>query len=63
MSEMLASLEHLVRTQAAGTILFGEGERGASMDGIRSGKVKISKLISGTEISPSSSASSSRTDQ
>ena len=50
MSEMLASLEHLVRKQQAGTVLFREGDRGATMYVIRSGKVKIAKHISGTEL-------------
>ena len=50
MSEMLASLEHLVRKHPAGTILFREGERGSTMYVLRSGKVKIWKIISDTEI-------------
>src|SRR5258708_36465557 len=50
MSEMLASLEHLVRKHPAGTVLFREGDRGATMYVIRSGKVKISKHISDTEL-------------
>ena len=50
MSEMLASLEHLVRRQQAGTVLFREGDRGATMYVIRSGKVKIVKLIGDTEL-------------
>lgn len=50
MSEMLASLEHLVRKHPAGTILFREGDRGATMYVLRSGKVKIWKHISDTEI-------------
>ena len=49
MSEMLASLEHLVRKHPAGTILFREGERGSTMYVLRSGKVKIWKIISDTE--------------
>src|SRR5258708_27035251 len=50
MSEMLASLEHLVRNHPAGTVLFREGDRGATMYVLRSGKVKISKHISDTEL-------------
>ena len=50
MTEMLASLEHLVRKQQAGTVLFREGDRGATMYVIRSGKVKIAKHISDTEL-------------
>ena len=50
MSEMLASLEHLVRKQQAGTVLFREGDRGATMYVIRSGKVRILKHISDTEL-------------
>src|SRR3954451_25017367 len=50
MSEMLASLANLVRKHPACRILFREGERGSSMYVLRSGKVKISKIISDTEI-------------
>lgn len=50
MSEMLASLEHLVRRHAAGAVLFREGDRGATMYVIRSGKVRIWKHISETEL-------------
>src|SRR5258708_23245077 len=50
MSEMLASLEHLVRNHPAGTVLFREGDRGATMYVMRSGKVKIWKHISDTEL-------------
>jgi len=50
MSEMLASVEHLVRKHAAGTVLFREGDRGKTMYVLRAGKVKISKQISETEL-------------
>jgi CRP-like cAMP-binding protein len=50
MTEILSSLEHLVRKHPAGTILFREGERGATMYVIRSGKVNIWKRISESEI-------------
>jgi CRP-like cAMP-binding protein len=50
MSEMLSSLEHLVRKHRAGTILFREGERGATMYVIRSGKVDIWQRIAESEI-------------
>ena len=50
MTEMLASLEHLVRKHPAGAVLFREGDRGATMYVIRSGKVKIWKHISETEL-------------
>jgi CRP-like cAMP-binding protein len=50
MSEMLASLEHLVRKHAAGKVLFREGDRGAIMYVLRSGKVKIWKHIGETEL-------------
>src|SRR5438132_4567795 len=50
MSEMLSSLEHLVRKHRAGTVLFREGERGSTMYVIRSGKVNIWKHISDTEL-------------
>src|SRR5262252_9045854 len=50
MSEMLSSLEHLVRKQPAGTVLFREGDKGSTMYVLRSGKVKIWKHISDTEI-------------
>jgi CRP-like cAMP-binding protein len=50
MSELLSSLEHLVRKQPAGTILFQEGDRGATMYVLRAGKVKIWKHIAETEI-------------
>src|SRR5437660_4609103 len=50
MSEMLSSLEHLVRKHAAGTVLFREGERGATMYVIRSGEVNIWKHIADTEL-------------
>src|SRR5260370_8456181 len=50
MSEMLASLEHLVRNHPAGTGLWREGGGGASMCVMRWGKVKIWKAISDTEL-------------
>src|SRR3954470_10337379 len=50
MSEVLSSLEHLVRKHPAGTVLFREGERGRTMYVIRSGKVNIWKRISDSEI-------------
>ena len=50
MSEMLSSLEHLVRKQPSGTVLFREGDRGQTMYVIRSGKVNISKRIGDSEI-------------
>src|SRR2546430_13473232 len=50
MSEMLASLEHLVRKHPAGTVLFREGDAGRSMYVIRSGKVSIWKHIAESEI-------------
>ena len=51
MTDMLsASLEHLVRTHPAGTVLFREGDRGEKMYVIRSGKVSIWKHISDAEI-------------
>src|SRR5256714_12805836 len=50
MSEMLASLEHLVRKHPAGTVLFREGDAGRSMYVIRSGKVSITKHIADSEI-------------
>src|ERR1700682_2952677 len=50
MSEMLSSLEHLVRKHPSGTVLFREGDRGQTMYVIRSGKVNISKRIADTEI-------------
>src|SRR5437868_6779486 len=50
MSEMLSSLEHLVRKHPAGTTLFREGERGATMYVIRSGKVNIVKHIAGNDL-------------
>lgn len=50
MTELLSSLEHLVRRHPAGTILFREGERGSTMYVLRSGKARISKLISDTEL-------------
>lgn len=45
MSEMLQSLEHLVRKHPAGTVLFREGERGDTMYVLRSGKVNIEKRV------------------
>jgi len=50
MSEMLSSLEHLVRKHPAGTVLFREGDAGRTMYVIRSGKVNIVKRISDNEI-------------
>ena len=50
MSEMLSSLEHLVRKHPSGTVLFREGDRGHTMYVIRSGKVNISKKIGESEI-------------
>jgi CRP-like cAMP-binding protein len=49
-SVALASLDHLVRRYQAGTVLFQEGDRGAQMFVIRSGKVNISKRIGDNEI-------------
>src|SRR5207248_2685541 len=40
MSEMLSSLEHLVRKQPSGTVLFREGDRGQTMYVIRSGAAR-----------------------
>ena len=50
MSEMLSSLEHLVRKHPAGTVLFREGDPGRTMYVIRSGKVNIWKEISDNDI-------------
>ncbi len=50
MSEMLSSLEHLVRKHPAGTVLFREGDRGQTMYVIRAGKVNIQKHIGTDEI-------------
>src|SRR2546430_3502852 len=50
MSEMLSSLEHLVRKHRAGTTLFREGDPGRTMYVIRSGKVNICKRIGESEI-------------
>src|SRR5437762_5488817 len=50
MSEMLSSLEHLVRQHPSGTVLFREGDRGQTMYVIRSGKVNICKRIGESEI-------------
>lgn len=50
MSELLGSLDHLVRSHPTGTVLFREGERGEKMYVIRSGKVNIWKHISDDEI-------------
>jgi CRP/FNR family transcriptional regulator, cyclic AMP receptor protein len=50
MSEMLSSLEHLVRKHSSGTVLFREGDRGHTMYVIRAGKVNISKRIGESEI-------------
>jgi CRP-like cAMP-binding protein len=50
MSEMLSSLEHLVRKHPSGTVLFREGDRGQTMYVIRSGKVNISRRIADSEI-------------
>src|SRR5438132_2856243 len=50
MSEMLASLEHLVRKHPAGTVLFREGDAGRGMYVVRSGKVSIWKHIADDEI-------------
>src|SRR5947209_11388082 len=52
MSESMLSgnLDQLVRTHAAGTVLFREAEKGEKMYVIRSGKVKIWKHISESEI-------------
>ncbi len=44
------SLEHLVRRHTAGTILFQEGDRGAQMYVIRTGKVNIWKRIGDTDL-------------
>src|SRR5436190_4165581 len=50
MSEMLSSLEHLVRKQPSGTVMLREGDRGQTMYVIRSGKVNICKRIGQSEI-------------
>src|SRR5438067_11081351 len=50
MSEMLSSLEHLVRKQPSGTVLFSGGDRGPTMCVIRSGRVNLSKRICDSEI-------------
>ena len=50
MPENLSSLEHLVRKHTAGTVLFKEGDKGKSMFVLRSGKVKIWKHISDSEL-------------
>src|SRR5215831_17652367 len=50
MSEILSSLEHLVRKHPAGTVLFREGDPGRTMYVIRSGKVNIWKRISDTDL-------------
>src|SRR3954463_121840 len=50
MSEMLSSLEHLVRKHRAGTTLFREGDPGRTMYVIRSGRVNIWKRIAESEI-------------
>src|SRR5213082_3228161 len=50
MSEMLSSLEHLVRKHPAGTVLFREGDPGRTMYVIRSGKVNIWKQIADNAI-------------
>src|SRR2546428_12363404 len=50
MSEMVSSVEHLVRRHPSGTVLFREGDRGQTMYVIRSGRVNISKRIGDREI-------------
>ena len=50
MSEMLSSLEHLVRKHPAGAVLFREGDRGQTMYVIRSGQVNSWKHVSGAEV-------------
>ena len=45
-----ASLEHLVRRHASGTVLFQEGDRGTHLYVIRTGKVNIWKRIGETDI-------------
>src|SRR2546429_9944135 len=50
MSEMVSSVEHLVRRHPSGTVLFREGDRGQTMYVIRSGRVNISKRIGDSEI-------------
>jgi len=50
MSELSQSLEHLERRHPAGTVLFREGDAGAKMFVIRTGKVNIWKRISESEI-------------
>jgi CRP/FNR family cyclic AMP-dependent transcriptional regulator len=50
MALTMMTLDHLVRRHPAGTLLFREGDRGAKMYVIRTGKVKIWKHLSGTEI-------------
>ena len=50
MSEMLSSLEHLVRKHPAGTVLFREGDAGRTMYVIRSGKVNIWKRIAENDL-------------
>ena len=50
MTSGLPTLDHLVRRHEAGTILFREGDRGAQMFVIRSGRVNIWKRIGETEI-------------
>src|SRR2546428_6922279 len=50
MSEMVSSVEHLVRRHPSGTVLFREGDRGQTMYVIRSGMVNISKRIGDSEI-------------
>src|SRR5438132_12617372 len=50
MSEMVSSVEHLVRRHPSGTVLFREGDRGQTMYVIRSGRVNIWKRIGDTEI-------------
>jgi len=44
------SLEHLVRSHPAGEVLFQEGDRGAAMYVIRTGKVSIWKRVSDGEV-------------
>ena len=50
MTTSLPSLDHLVRQHPAGTVLFHEGDRGAEMFVIRSGRVNIWKRIAESEI-------------
>ena len=50
MTTSLPTLDHLVRQHPAGTVLFHEGDRGAEMFVIRTGRVNIWKRIAESEI-------------